>query len=75
MEVYYTETYEVNRNYIYDIEPEEFLEWLNGREPNEENLAQYLQVISPDNVEDDDAMIESYFENADDFLEEVRQHE
>lgn len=72
MEVYYTETYEVNRNYIYDIEPEEFLEWLNGREPNEENLAQYLQVIGPDNVEDDDSMIESYFENADDFLEEVR---
>lgn len=72
MEIYYTETYEVNRNYIYDIEPEEFLEWLNGREPNEENLAQYLQVISPDNVEDDDSMIESYFENADDFLEEVR---
>nr|DAX08898.1 MAG TPA: hypothetical protein [Bacteriophage sp.] len=75
MEVYYTETYKVNRNYIYDIEPEEFLEWLNGREPNEENLVQYLQVISPDNIENDDAEIESYFENADDFLEEVRQHE
>ena len=75
MEVYYTETYEVNRNYIYDIEPEEFLEWLNGREPNEENLVQYLQVISPDNIENDDAEIESYFENADDFLEEVRRHE
>lgn len=75
MEVYYTETYEVNRNYIYDIEPEEFLEWINGREPNEENLVQYLQVISPDNIENDDAEIESYFENADDFLEEVRRHE
>lgn len=75
MEVYYTETYKVNRNYIYDIEPEEFLEWLNGREPNEENLVQYLQVISPDNIENDDAEIESYFENADDFLEEVRRHE
>lgn len=70
MEVYYTETYEVNRNYIYDIEPEEFLEWLNGREPSEENLKKYLQTISPWDVDDDDAMIESYFENADDFLEE-----
>ena len=75
MEVYYTETYEVNKNYIYDIEPEEFIEWLDDREPNEENLKKYLQTISPWDVDDDSAMIEEYFENADDFLEEVRQYE
>lgn len=70
MEVYYTETYEVNRNYIYDIEPEEFLEWLDGKEPTEENLKKYLQTISPWDVDDDSTMIEESFENADDFLEE-----
>lgn len=70
MEVYFNEEYNVTRNYIYDIEPEEFLEWLDGREPNEENLAKYIQTVSPYNVTDDEYMLESGFENADDFLEE-----
>lgn len=71
MEVYFSEEYNVTRNYIYDIEPEEFLEWLDGKEPTEENLAKYIQTaVSPYNVTDDEYMLESGFENADDFLEE-----
>lgn len=75
MEVYFNEEYNVTRNYIYDIEPEEFIEWLDGREPNEDNLAKYIRTISPFNVTDDEYMIESGFENLDDFLEEVEQYE
>lgn len=75
MEVYFNEEYNVTRNYIYDIEPEEFLDWLNGREPNEDNLVEYIRTISPFNVTDDEYMIESGFENLDDFLEEVEQYE
>lgn len=70
MEVYFNEEYNLTRNYIYDIEPEEFIEWLDGREPNEENLAKYIQTISPYSVSDDEYMIESGFENTEDFLEE-----
>lgn len=75
MEVYFNEEYNVTRNYIYDIEPEEFIEWLNGRKPNEDNLVEYIRTISPFNVTDDEYMIESGFENLDDFLEEVEQYE
>lgn len=70
MEVYFKEEYELTRDYIYDIEPEEFLEWLGNREPNEENLVKYIQTISPDHVSDDETMLNYGFENADDFLEE-----
>ena len=73
MEVYFNEEYNVTRNYIYDIEPEEFIEWLDGRKPNEDNLVEYIRTISPFNVTDD--MIESGFKNLDDFLEEVEQYE
>lgn len=75
MEVYFNEEYNLTRNYIYDIEPEEFIEWLDGREPNEDNLLKYIRTISPFNVTDDEYMIESGFENAEDFLEEVEQYE
>lgn len=75
MEVYFNEEYNVTRNYIYDIEPEEFIEWLDGRKPNEDNLVEYIRTISPFNVTDDEYMIESGFENLDDFLEEVEQYE
>lgn len=75
MEVYFNEEYNVTRNYIYDIEPEEFIEWLDGRKPNEDNLEEYIRTISPFNVTDDEYMIESRFENLDDFLEEVEQYE
>lgn len=67
MEVYFNEEYNVTRNYIYDIEPEEFLDWLNGRKPNEDNLVEYIRTISPFNVTDDEYMIESGFENLDNF--------
>lgn len=70
MEVCFNEEYNVTRNYIYDIEPEEFIEWLDGREPNEDNLIEYIRTIPPFNVTDDEYMIESGFENAEDFLEE-----
>lgn len=75
MEVYFNEEYNVTINYIYDIEPEEFIEWLDGRKPNEDNLVEYIRTISPFNVTDDEYMIESGFENLDDFLEEVEQYE
>lgn len=75
MEVYFNEEYNLTRNYIYDIEPEEFIEWLDGREPNEDNLLKYIRTISPFNVTNDGYMIESGFEDAEDFLEEVEQYE
>lgn len=70
MEVFFKEEYELTRDYIYDIEPEEFLEWLGDRKPNEENLAKYIRTINPDNVFDDETILNSYFENSDDFLNE-----
>ena len=75
MEVYFDEEYNVTRNYIYDIEPGDFLNWLNGRKPNEDNLVEYIRTISPFDVTDDEYMIESGFKNLDDFLEEVEQYE
>lgn len=73
MELYFSEECSVIRDYTYDIEPEEFLEWLDGREPNEKNLAKYIQTITPDNVSEDEYTLESNFENAEDFLEECHE--
>lgn len=43
MEVVYKEQCEVTREYRISIDAEEFLAWLDGEEPTEENLQTYIQ--------------------------------
>lgn len=43
MEVVYKEQCEVTREYSISVYAEEFLEWLDGDKPTEENLQTYIQ--------------------------------
>lgn len=70
MEVYFTERSEVTRTYTLDIEPEDFIDWLDGQEPSEELLYCYISSNKLDKEEYDEIeyIIESGVDNPEEFL-------
>lgn len=70
MEVYFTERSEVTRTYTLDIEPEEFIDWLDGQEPSDELLYCYISSNKLDKEPSDEIeyIIESGVDNPEEFL-------
>lgn len=70
MEVYFTERSEVTRTYTLNIDPEEFMDWLDGQEPSDELLYCYITTskLKGEEYDETEYVIESGVNNPDEFL-------
>ena len=74
MELIFKETCKIEREYAIDIDAQDFIEWLDGEDPSEDLLQEYLfsEILpyeEPTNESED--TIASEIIHADDFLDSL----
>lgn len=72
MELIFKETCEVQREYTIDIDAQDFIEWLDGEDPSESLLEEYIvsEVLPYEGPTDEiEGTLASEIIHADDFLD------
>ena len=74
MELIFKETCEVKREYAVDIDAQDFIEWLDGEDPSEDLLQEYIfSEILPyeEPTDESEGTLASEIIHADDFLDSL----
>lgn len=72
MELIFKETCEVKREYTIDIDAQDFIEWLDGEDPSEVLLEEYIvSEVLPYEEPTDEGTLASEIIHADDFLDSL----
>lgn len=74
MELIFKETCEVQREYTIDIDAQDFIEWLDGEDPSESLLEEYIvsEVLPCEGPTDEiEGTLTSEIIHADDFLDSL----
>lgn len=76
MEVSFTETVELEREYIWNVEPSELYEYFGDKIPNKTELAKYILNKTPDDSFENECTMESEFmtNDLDNLLDEFKEY-
>lgn len=76
MEISFTETIELEREYIWNIEPSELYEYFGDKIPSKTELKKYILNKTPDDSYENECTIESEFmtNDLDNLLDEFKEY-
>lgn len=74
MEIRITERAEVERTYIYEVDPEELKDWLGDDEATDENILEFLADAEANDIDETETTMLTEVEDLDSIVEELNNY-